>query len=181
MSDNQSSSLKSAADAVTGAAQSAYGSVTGNTEHQVKGDAHKDAAAAEKEASNTIGKIGPYSISSSGGVSSDDPRRTEGSYNQTAGSAKETLGGLVGNEGLKQAGQKQNQEGKEQEAEGQLRDAGSGLKDRVQGTLGGIGAGITGDREAQLKHQQQHDDGKTQLRSAQADIQRQADAAAENK
>lgn len=115
-------------------------------------------------------------MSSSGGISSDDPRRTEGSYNQTMGSAKETIGGLLGVEGMKKEGQQQNAEGKGMEAEGQLADFGGGMKDRAQGALGGIGAGITGDREKQQKYQMQHDDGKTQLRSAQHDIQKQADA-----
>ncbi|KAK3178548.1 hypothetical protein OEA41_000685 [Lepraria neglecta] len=176
MSDNQSSSLKSYVDSAVGAGQSALGSLTGNTGHQAEGDAKKDQAATEKEASNTFGKLGPVAASGSGGVSFDDPRRQEGSYNQTMGSAKETIGGLFGAEGLKKEGQQQNAEGKGMEAEGQLADFGSGMKDRVQGTLGGMAAGITGDREAQQKHQLQHDDGKTQLRSAQADIQKQADA-----
>ena len=143
---------------------------------QAKGEATKDKGAAEKEASDTIGKIGPYSVSSSGGISSDDPRRTEGSYNQTIGSAKETIGNAFGAEGLKKEGQQQNAEGKGMEAEGQLSDFGGGMKDRVKGTAGGIAAGITGDRGAQEKYQMQHDDGKTQLRSAQHDIQKQANA-----
>ena len=116
---------------------------------QAKGDATKDKAAAEKDASHTIGKIGPYAVSSSGGISSDDPRRTQGSYDQTVGSAKEALGGLVGAEGLKKEGQQQSAMGKGTEAEGQLADYGHGLKDRVGGTVGGIAAGITGDREKQ--------------------------------
>lgn len=116
---------------------------------QAKGDATKDKAAAEKDASHTIGKIGPYAVSSSGGISSDDPRRTQGSYDQTMGSAKEAVGGLFGAEGLKKEGQQQNALGKGTEAEGQLADYGHGLKDRVGGTVGGIAAGVTGDREKQ--------------------------------
>ena len=58
---------------------------------QAKGDATKDKAAVEKDASHTIGKVGPYAVSSSGGISSDDPRRTQGSYDQTVGSAKEAV------------------------------------------------------------------------------------------
>lgn len=143
---------------------------------QAQGEATKDKAAAEKDASNTIGKIGPYAVSSSGGISSDDPRRTEGSYNQTMGSAKEMIGNAFGAEGMKKEGQQQNAQGKGMEAEGQLADFGSGMQDRVKGTVGGMAAGITGDREKQEKYQLQHDDGKTQLRSAQQDIQKQADA-----
>ena len=143
---------------------------------QAKGEATKDQAAAEKDASNTIGKLGPYTVTSSGGIAHDDPRRQEGSYNQTMGSAKEMVGNMLGAEGLKKEGQQQNAEGKGLEAEGQLADFGSGMKDRAQGTLGGMAAGITGDREKQEKYQLQHDDGKAQLRGAQHDIQKQADA-----
>ena len=46
----------------------------------------------------------------------------------------------------------------------------------VLGAAGGVGAALTGDREQQEKYQQMHDDAKTKLRSAQADIQKQAEA-----
>ncbi len=46
------------------------------------------------------------------------------------------------------------------------------------GAAGGVGAALTGDREKQEKYQQMHDDAKTQLRSAQADIQKQGEAEA---
>ncbi len=92
------------------------------------------------------------------------------------GSAKEMLGNAVGAEGMKKEGQRQNAEGKGMEAEGQLADFGGGMQDRVKGTVGGMGAGISGDREKQDKYQRMHDDGKTQLRSAQQDIQKQADS-----
>lgn len=39
--------------------------------------------------------------------------------------------------------------------------------------MGGAVAGLTGDREAQRKAQEQHDVGKTQQRGAEADIQKQ--------
>ena len=117
--------------------------------------------------------MGPYNVSGSGGLSEDDPRRTEGSWNQTVGSAKETLGNALGADGLKREGREQNRAGQGQEAEGQLSDYGSGIKDRLQGTAGGMAAGITGDREAQQKYQRQHDDGKTAQRSAEHDIQKQ--------
>ena len=60
-----------------------------------------------------------------------------------------------------------------QEAQGQLNDFGSGIANRAQGAVGGAIAGITGDREAQLKAQDQHDMGKTRQRGAEADIQKQ--------
>jgi len=74
---------------------------------------------------------------------------------------------------LKRKGAQQNAEGKGQEAQGQLSDLGSGIGNRVAGTVGGAVAGITGDRDAQLTAQQQHDIGKTQQRGAEHDIQKQ--------
>ncbi len=41
--------------------------------------------------------------------------------------------------------------------------------------MGSAYAGLTGDRAAQEKYQAQHDTGKTQQRSAEKDIQKQAD------
>ena len=73
----------------------------------------------------------------------------------------------------KQAGRRQNAEGQAQEAQGQLSDFGSGVANRVTGTVGGAVAGLTGDRDAQLKAQEQHDVGKTQQRGAEVDIQKQ--------
>jgi hypothetical protein len=43
----------------------------------------------------------------------------------------------------------------------------------VSGAVGGAVSGITGDREAQLRAQEQHDVGKTKQRGAEADIQKQ--------
>lgn len=80
---------------------------------------------------------------------------------------------LTSDQNLKQQGQEQNANGKAQEAKGQLTDLGSGITNRVQGVVGGAVAGITGDREAQLKAQEQHDAGKTQQRGAELDIQKQ--------
>lgn len=99
-----------------------------------------------------------------------------GSWNQTVGSAKESLGGLVGSEALKKEGSQQNAEGKGQEAQGQLSDFGSGVQDRVKGAAGGMVAGITGDREKEEEMRRIHDDAKTKQRSAEADIQKQAEA-----
>lgn len=116
--------------------------------------------------------MGPVSVSASG-VAANDPNRQAGSWNQTVGSAKETVGNLVGAEGLKKEGQQQNAEGQAQEAQGQLSDLGKGVKDRAQGALGGMAAGITGDREEQKKYEAQHDIGKTLQRGAESDIQKQ--------
>lgn len=146
------------------------------TSSQAKGDVKQDKAQSEQDASRTIGKLGPYNVSSSGGVSKDDPRRAQGNWDQTAGSAKETIGNALGMEGMKKEGQEQNAQGKSIEAEGQLSDFGSGIKDRAEGRLGGVGASITGDREAEEKYRMQHDDGKTAQRSAEHDIQKQAEA-----
>ena len=92
------------------------------------------------------------------------------------GSAKETLGGFIGSADLKESGAQQNASGKGMEAEGQLADFGHGVKDRVHGALGGAGAGLTGDKEQQEKYRLMHDDAKTQQRSAEMDIQKQAEA-----
>jgi hypothetical protein len=62
------------------------------------GEAKKNQAQLENEASHATAKIGNYSASSSGAITKDDPNRTEGSWNQTIGSAKEAIGGLVGSE-----------------------------------------------------------------------------------
>ena len=75
---------------------------------------------------------------------------------------------------MKQAGQRQNEEGKAQEAQGQLSDLGKGVGDRAAGTVGGMVAGLTGDRAEQERRQAQHDQGKTLQRGVEADVQKQA-------
>ncbi|KAL8733893.1 MAG: hypothetical protein Q9166_001881 [cf. Caloplaca sp. 2 TL-2023] len=176
MSDKDTSTAKSYLDSGIAQAQSTLGSLTGSTGDKTEAAARKDQAAAETEASHSVGKLGPLNVSPSGGASIDDPNRSEGSWNQTLGSAKESIGGLVGSESLKKEGSQQNAEGKGQEAQGQLSDLGSGVQDRVKGTLGGIGASITGDREKEEEMRMKHDDAKTKQRSAEADIQKQAEA-----
>jgi len=86
------------------------------------------------------------------------------------------LGSAFGAEGLKQEGIRQNQEGKAQEAKGQMSDLGSGVSDRVQGTVGGAVASLTGDAQGQEHYKQMHDAGKTTQRGAEYDIQKQAEA-----
>lgn len=119
---------------------------------------------------SSITKVGPIAASPSGGIATDSPLRTEGSYNQTVGAAKEALGGLVGADGLKREGQQQNAEGKGQEAEGQVRDYGQGVQDRIGGAVGGIVKGLKGDKEGETAERLRHDDGKTAQRSAERDI-----------
>ena len=85
------------------------------------------------------------------------------------------VGNALGMEGLKREGEQQYREGQGQEAKGQLKDVGHGMQDRIQGAAGSAWAGLTGDKEGQERYNEQHADGKTQLRSAQADIQKQSD------
>ncbi len=96
--NNQSSTLQSYVDSVTGAAQNALGNLTGNTGDQAKGELRKDEAHAERDLSHATAKFPGGAVSGSGAVTRDDPNRTEGSWNQTVGSAKETLGNVIGNE-----------------------------------------------------------------------------------
>ncbi|KAI4192123.1 MAG: hypothetical protein LQ346_004469 [Caloplaca aetnensis] len=176
MSDNNSSTAKSYLDSAIAQGQSALGSLTGSTGDKTEAAARKDQAATEKEASHTVGKLGPLNVSPSGGMSTDDPNRTEGSWNQTVGSAKETLGNLTGSTALKKEGSEQNAAGKGQEAQGQLSDFGSGVQERVKGAAGGMLAGVTGDREKEEEMRMRHDDAKTKQRSAEADMAKQAEA-----
>ncbi|KAI1129085.1 hypothetical protein F5Y10DRAFT_162285 [Nemania abortiva] len=175
-SNDNTSTLKSTIDAVTGAAQNAIGSITGSTADQTKGEAKQHKADAEYDASHATAKIPGFTASSSGAVTKDDPDRAAGQYNQTMGSAKEALGGLVGSESLKAAGRNQNREGQDQEAKGQVNDYVSGIGDRVSGTVGAAVAGVTGNTKAQTDYRDQHDAGKTQQRGAEHDIKKKADA-----
>jgi hypothetical protein len=77
---------------------------------------------------------------------------------------------------LKQAGREQNLSGQQQEAQGQVNDYVSGVSDRVAGTVGNITSSFTGDREAQAQYQRQHDEGKTQQRGVEYDLQKRVDA-----
>jgi len=55
-------------------------------------------------------------------------------------------------------------------------DLGEGVSGRVKGTVGSAVAGLTGDRDEQAKYNMQRDNAKAQQRSAEAGIQKQADA-----
>ncbi|KAG9843608.1 hypothetical protein KCU98_g8462, partial [Aureobasidium melanogenum] len=175
MSDKNTSTLQSYIDSASGAAQSALGSLIGSNADKTAGENKKAEADLKNDASHAGANIGGYSVSASG-VAQNDPNRGAGSWNQTLGSGKEALGNLVGSESLKQQGAQQNQEGKEQEAKGQLNDLGSGIADRVSGTVGGAVAGITGNEADKAKYQAQHDQGKTQQRGVEADLDKQARA-----
>ncbi|KAI4719409.1 hypothetical protein E4T48_04358 [Aureobasidium sp. EXF-10727] len=175
MSDKNTSTLQSYIDSASGAAQSALGSLIGSNADKTAGENKKAEADLKNSASHAGATIGNYSVSASG-IAANDPNRSAGSWNQTLGSGKEALGNLVGNESLKQQGAEQNAQGKEQEAKGQLNDLGSGIADRVQGTVGGAVAGITGNEADKAKYQAQHDEGKTQQRGVEADLDKQARA-----
>ena len=192
MSDKNTSTLQSYIDSASGAAQSALGSLIGSNADKVflttsttdshkanvqqnAGENKKAEADIKHDASHAGATIRDYIVSASG-VAQNDPDRSAGSWNQTLGSGKETLGNLLGNETLKQQGAQQNQEGKEQEAKGQLSDLGSGIADRVSGTVGGAVAGVTGNEADKAKYEAKHDQGKTQQRGVEADLDKQARA-----
>ncbi|KAI7283352.1 hypothetical protein KC345_g3008 [Hortaea werneckii] len=172
-SDKNTSTLQSYVDSASSAAQSALGSITGNTADKQQAADKQREAEAKDTLSHAGGSVGPFSVSS-GGVAKNDPERQGGQWDQTMGSAKETVGNLVGAEGLKKEGRDQNAQGQAREAQGQLSDLGSGMADRAKGTVGGAVAGAMGNEKVQKDYQDQHDTGKTLQRGAEADIQKQA-------
>ncbi|KAL9585971.1 MAG: hypothetical protein Q9212_001190 [Teloschistes hypoglaucus] len=91
MSDSNSSTAKSYLDSAMAQGQSALGSMTGSTGDKAEAAVRKDQAAAEKENSHTIGKAGPLNFSPSGGVSTDDPNRSEGNKKITPDSPSDLL------------------------------------------------------------------------------------------
>ena len=82
----------------------------------------------------------------------------------------------MGSESLKKEGDRQYNEGKGQEAEGQVRDFGEGVKGRVGGAVGGMVAGVTGDKDKEEKERLRHDDAKARQRGVEAELQKQSDA-----
>jgi uncharacterized protein YjbJ (UPF0337 family) len=172
MSDNNTSTIQSYIDSATGTVQSALGTLTGSTSSTNAGQVKQDKATLESAASHATLK-GPGFTATADGISRDDPDRQKGSWNQTIGAGKEAVGGLIGSEELKRKGQEQNLQGRGQEAQGQLSDLGEGVKGRVEGAVGGVVAGLTGDREAEGEAQRRHDEGKARQRGAEYDIQRQ--------
>ncbi|CAK7221896.1 hypothetical protein SEUCBS140593_004717 [Sporothrix eucalyptigena] len=174
--DKGPSTAQSYIDSAIGTVQSALGSLTGNTSQENAGEAKKDSAQNEYDASHATVKGPGFTASSAGAVTKDDPDRAAGSWNQTLGSAKEALGGVLGSESLKASGREQNRNGQEQEARGQVNDFVSGVSDRVKGVVGGGVANLTGNPQAEAEYQKQHDIGKTRQRGAEVDIQKQAEA-----
>ncbi|KAF2860784.1 hypothetical protein K470DRAFT_294700 [Piedraia hortae CBS 480.64] len=158
MSDN-TSTLQSVVDKASGMAQSALGSVTGSTADKNEGANKQHEGNLKDQASHAGTSIGGFSVGPTG-VAKEDPKRQEGSWDQTIGSAKESIGGLVGADGLKGQGQQQRTEGQSKQASGELSDLGSGISDRAKGALGGAAAGFTGDRDKQSEYQSIHDHGK---------------------
>jgi uncharacterized protein YjbJ (UPF0337 family) len=148
--------------------------MTGSAGDQANADRTHAQAKAEKDASHAAIKAGPYTLSSSGVPAKDSSDRTQGAWDQTIGSGKETIGNLIGSEDLKRQGREQNAAGQVQEAKGKLDDLSNGIGDRVTGAVGGAVAGLTGDRAAQQKYADQHDEGKSRQRGAEMDISRQA-------
>jgi len=176
MSDNNASTLGGIINSATGAVQSAIGQLTGSGKDFQDGEAKRDIGESQKEASHATAKLGPVTATGEGGAHVDNADRQQGSWDQTLGSGKQFVGGLVGSESLKSEGQSQYEAGVARETQGQATDLASGLTDRVKGSLGGIGAAITDDREAQARYQEQHDAGKAAQRSVEYDLQKKAEA-----
>ncbi|KAJ2987741.1 hypothetical protein NUW58_g4336 [Xylaria curta] len=178
-SNDNTSTLKSAIDAVTGVAQNALGSITGNTADQAKGEAKQHKANVENDASHATAKIPGSRPRRLVLWPKTTPDRAAGAYNQTVGSAKEAIvrAHARNSQSLQAAGRNQNKDGQNQEAKGQVeRLRFTGIGDRVAGTFGSAVAGITGNSKAQAEYQEQHDVGKTQQRGAEHDIKKKADA-----
>lgn len=172
MSDKNTSTTQSYLDSARGTVQSTLGNLTGSHADANAGQAKQDKADLEHDASHATLK-GPGFAATADGVAKDDPRRQQGSWNQTVGAGKEAVGGFVGAEDLRRAGREQNAAGRGQEAQGQLDDLGEGVASRVKGAVGGAVAGVTGDREAQVEAQKRHDEGKARQRGVEHDIQKQ--------
>jgi len=73
-SNDNTSTLKSYVDSATGTLQSALGSVTGSNGDKAEGEARKDKAELEHDASHAAVKVPSGAISTSG-VAKDDPKR----------------------------------------------------------------------------------------------------------
>ncbi|KAK7952190.1 uncharacterized protein PG986_007918 [Apiospora aurea] len=178
MSANNASTGNSYLEKATGAVQDAFGTVTGNTSDKNVGQAKKDQADLEHDASKASVKVPGGAITSSG-IAKDNQDQMSGNMKQTGGSAKEFVGNLTGSESLKQQGREMNKEGQGQEAKGILTQGYEGVKDRVGGTVGqGINS-MLGNEGAAAEYQKQHDSGKVSQRGFEANIDKKAQADAE--
>ncbi|KAI5853987.1 hypothetical protein BZA05DRAFT_473312 [Tricharina praecox] len=170
--NQQPSTVKSYVDSAAATVQNVVGSITGNPiDKQAAADKHV-AADAERDASRAGAKAGPLNFSTSG-VTVDNEDRIGGKKDQFVGSGKEFMGNTLGNDALVREGRRQNDEGQGREAAGQIKDYVGGAADRVTGAIGSVVAGITGNPQAQSAYQSQHDQGKTNVRGVEADINKQ--------
>lgn len=96
-SNDNASTLKSYVDSASDTAQYILGSLTSNSAHQKHGEAKREKAQAEYDASHATAKL-PGFTATAHDVSQNDPERVGGSWNQTIGSTKEAVGGLLGSE-----------------------------------------------------------------------------------
>jgi len=176
MSDPQApSTLGGFINSAAGTVQSAIGQLTGSGKDYSEGEARRNVGEDQVDASRATAKVGPMTATAEGGAHIDNKDRQEGSWDQTIGSGKQFVGGLVGSESLKTQGRDQYDEGVRRETAGQASDLVQGVSDRVKGTVGNIGAAVTGDTEAQRKYQDMHDGGKASQRSVEYDLQRKAE------
>ncbi|KAG0153593.1 hypothetical protein PDIDSM_2247 [Penicillium digitatum] len=158
MSDNTGnvSTAQSYLNQATGLAQRTMGAVTGDSSTQAKGELKHEEGQAKKEASHKNAKLGSVTADpNTGAVAKDNPTRDTGSWDQT---------------NLRRTGVEQNAAGKEQEAKGQIKDWGEGIQNRAKGTLGSIGAAVTGNRSEEEKYRDLHDEGKVRQRGAEVDM-----------
>merc|ERR1711939_121575 len=123
-SDKNTSTLQSYVDSASSAAQSALGSITGNTADKQQAADKQREAEAKDTLSHAGGSVGGFSVSS-GGVAKNDSERQGGQWDQgqlsdlgsgVADRAKGTVGGAVagamGNEKAQKDYQDQHDTGK---------------------------------------------------------------------
>jgi len=83
--NDQPSTLQSYVDSATGAVQNAFGALTGSSSDKAAGQNKKAEGQAKDDASHATLKL-PGMTATASGVTADDSRRSEGSWNQTLGS-----------------------------------------------------------------------------------------------
>lgn len=145
---NQPSTVKSYIDSANSAVMNAVSSVTGNNADKRAAEEKRADAHAEHEASKLGGKAGPFNLSTTGAVTTDNEDRMGGKMDQMVGSGKEFAGNVVGSRRLQAEGRRQNEEGQGREAAGQIKDYVGGAVDRATGTVGTAVSGLTGNAQA---------------------------------